>query len=116
MESLHFIDEPVEVIFIQPPLLEKKPHCPDGFIWNGQTFRVETVQSEWFDFERRGRNAKNMQPQHANRASVKGSWGAGRLFFRVQVEGGRVFDLYYDKAPLDADRRKGNWFLLLERT
>ncbi len=116
MESIHFIDEPIEVIFDQPPLLEKKPPCPDGFVWNGQTFRVASMQSEWFDNERRGRMAKNMRPEHASRASVRGSWGVGRLFFRVQVEGGRVFDLYYDKAPLDADRRKGNWFLLLERT
>jgi hypothetical protein len=115
MESIHFIDEPIEVFFDKPPLLEKKPPCPDGFIWNEQTYRVTGVQSEWFDFERRGRNTKNMQPQHARRASVKGSWGSGRLFFRVEVEGGRVFDLYYDKAPLDAERRKGNWFLLLER-
>ena len=115
MEPVHFIDEPIEVVFREPPLLEKKPPCPDGFIWNGVTYPITSLLEEWFDFARRGRNARNMQPAHAARASVKGSWGVGRVFFRVQVEGGRVFELYYDRAPLDADRRKGSWFLLCER-
>ena len=115
MEPIHFIDEPVEVLFDQPPVLEKKPTCPDGFIWNGERFHVTNLLAEWFDFERKGRMAKNMRPEHAARASVRGSWGVGRIFFRVVVEGGRTFELYYDRAPLDADRRKGSWFLLLER-
>ena len=115
MEPIHFIDEPIEVAFKQPPLLEKKPPCPDEWTWQGQIFRVEQLLAEWFDFERRGKMAKNMRPTHASRASIKGSWGVGRYFFRVQVEGGRIFEIYYDRAPVDADRRKGSWFLLLER-
>lgn len=115
MKPVRFIDEPVEVIFTQPPALEKKPPCPDGFIWNGQTFQVVESLAEWFDFGRKGRDAKNMRPTHSARASVKGSWGVGRMYFRVRVEGGRIFELYYDRAPLDADRRKGSWFLLVER-
>jgi hypothetical protein len=115
MEPVHFIGEPIEVIFDQPPALEKKPPCPNGFIWQGQTYRVATEIAEWVDFERRGKMAKNMQPEHAARASLKGSWGVGRFFFRVQVEGGRIFELYYDRAPQDVNRRKGTWFLLLER-
>lgn len=116
MEPIHFIDEPVEVIFTQPPVLEKKPPCPDGFIWNGERFTVTNLLSEWFDYQRRGRMAQNMRPEHASRASLRGSWGVGRFFFRVEVAGGRIFEIYYDRAPVDADRRKGNWFLLLERT
>jgi hypothetical protein len=115
MEPVHFIDEPIDVAFNQPPILEKKPTCPDEFIWHGQTYRVEQLQAEWFDFERRGKKANNMRPTHASRASIKGSWGVGRYFFRVQVEGVRIFELYYDRAPVDANRRKGSWFLLLER-
>ncbi len=115
MEPSHFIDEPIEPIFDQPPLLEKKPECPDGFRWQGQAYRVEQLLAEWFDFERRGKNARNMKPAHASRASIKGSWGVGRYYFRVQVEGGRIFEIYYDRAPVDADRRKGSWFILLER-
>ena len=115
MEPIHFIDEPVEVIFKEPPVLEKKPPCPDGFIWNGEQFVITDLLTEWFDYQRRGRMAQNMRPEHAARAAVRGSWGVGRIFFRVVVEGGRTFDLYYDRAPEDVDRRKGSWFLLLER-
>lgn len=115
MDPSHFIDEPIAPVYDQPPLLEKKPECPDGFAWQGQVLRVEQLLAEWFDFERRGKNARNMRPAHASRASIKGSWGVGRYYFRVQVEGGRIFEIYYDRAPVDADRRKGSWFVLLER-
>jgi len=33
---------------------------------------------------------------------------------RVRVESGRIFDLYYDRAPRKAEDRKGSWFLLRE--
>lgn len=111
----HFIDEAIEVIFETPPVLEKKPECPNGFIWRGETYAIVQVLAEWFDFERRGRSARNMQPKHAERASVKGSWGVGRFFFRVKVADGRTFELYYDRAPQDALRGKGGWTLYLER-
>jgi len=117
MEShqLHFIDQPIEVIFDTPPALEKTPPCPNGFTWNWETYRVEEMLAEWHSFERRGRMADNMTPEHAARAASKGSWGVGRFFFRVRVSGGRVFDLYYDRAPENADKRKGRWVLLAER-
>jgi len=34
----------------------------------------------------------------------------------VRVSSGRVFDLYYDRAVENADKRKGRWVLLAERT
>ncbi len=111
-----FIDEPVDVFFDHPPLLEKKPDCPSAFAWRGQTWRIVTLLSEWQDFRRRGRMARNMCPEHAAAAQVRGSWGVGRYFFRIQVEGGRIFDLYYDRAPVDAGDRKGHWFLHCERS
>jgi len=111
-----FIDEPVDVFFDRPPLLEKKPECPSAFAWRGQTWRIVTLLSEWQDFRRRGRMARNMRPEHAATAQVRGSWGVGRYFFRIQVEGGRIFDLYYDRAPVDAGDRKGHWFLHCERS
>jgi Domain of unknown function (DUF6504) len=118
MESFpaRFIDKPIEVIFDTPPALEKTPPCPDGFVLNGETYRVEEMLAEWHSFARRGRMADNMTPEHAARASAKGSWGVGRFFFRVRVQGGRVFDLYYDRAPGDSDHRKGGWVLLAERS
>jgi hypothetical protein len=112
---VHFYDEPIEVIFDHELALEKKPDCPSGFIWRGETFRVAVMLAEWQDFRRRGRMARNMMPKHDAHASLKGSWGVGKFFFSVQVEDGRFFDIYYDRAPGDASDRKGHWFLLCER-
>ena len=81
-QGLQFIDQPVEVIFDIPPALEKSPPCPNGFCWMGVTFRVEEMLAQWSSFERRGRMATNMAPEHAARAAGKGSWGVGRFFFR----------------------------------
>jgi len=114
MHPIHFYDELVEVRFDASPRLEKSPHCPDGFIWRGEEFRVVELLEEWRDFSRRGRMAQNMRPSHAGRAGVHGSWGVGRFHFRVRVEDGRVFELYYDRAPADVDDRKGKWFLYCE--
>jgi hypothetical protein len=55
-----------------------------------------------------------MQPHNLRLAKKRGSWGVGRFYFRVQVQEGRVFDLYYDRAPDDASDRLGHWFLLRE--
>jgi hypothetical protein len=114
LKPIRFIDEPVEVHFDRAPLLEKRPNCPDGFIWRGQTFRTVEMLSEWSDFARRGRMARNMQPTHTAVAEGRGSWGVGRFYFRVRTGGGRIFDLYYDRAPKDASHRKGEWFLFSE--
>jgi hypothetical protein len=55
--------------------------------------------------------ARNMRPEHAAKAAAHGSWGVGQFYFRVRTQQGRIFDLYYDRAPKDVDRRKGAWFL-----
>ncbi len=117
MDSLptHFYDEEIQVIFDKPPALEKKPPCPNAFIWRDATYRVIEVISEWVSYQRRGRMESNMQPAHATRASIKGSWGVGRFFYRVMVQGDRIFDLYYDRAPESVSDRKGHWVLLAER-
>jgi hypothetical protein len=112
--SIHFFDQPIQPVFHVPPSREKSPGCPDGFTWEEQTFRVVERLAEWSDFTRRGRAARNMQPAHAAVASTRGSLGVGRFYFRVKVESGRIFDIYYDRAPQDADRRKGQWFLYRE--
>ena len=111
---LRFIGEPVEVQFDTPPLLEKQPTCPDRFVWRGETHRIAGVLGEWRDFGRRGRMARNMAPAHAAVAAQRGSWGVGRFYFCVRTGSGRVFDLYYDRAPKDAETRKGAWFLYRE--
>lgn len=111
---IHFFDQPIQPVFQVPPSREKSPGCPDGFTWEGQTFRVVERLAEWSDFTRRGRAARNMQPAHAAVAATRGSLGVGRFYFRVKVDSGRIFDIYYDRAPQDADRRKGQWFLYRE--
>jgi len=110
-----FIDEAVEVFFDKPPLLEKEPGCPSAFLWRGGIHRIVQILAEWHDFRRRGKMARNMQPNHAERAARRGSRGVGRYYFRVVSAEGRIFELYYDRALSSVDDRKGNWFLLGER-
>jgi hypothetical protein len=109
-----FIGEEIEVAFDRPPMLEKKPGCPDRFNWGEEAFEVTALLREWHDYRRRGRMAKNMTPAHAAIAEQRGSWGVGRAYFRVVTTGGRIFELYFDRAPKDSDRRKGAWFLYRE--
>jgi len=114
LKPLRFISEPIEAHFDRPPALEKRPGCPDAFTWHEARYPVVEKLSEWHDYQRRGKMAVNMRPQHAARASRRGSWGVGRDYFRVRVADGRVFELYYDRAPEDVDHRKGGWFLFRE--
>jgi len=111
---LHFIGEPVEVHFNKPPALEKKPGPPDRFTWRGSSYIVVKVYSEWADFQRKGRMARNMRPEHAAVAERRGSRGVGLFYFRVQTDQGRYFDLYYDRSPKNVDQTKGSWFLFQE--
>lgn len=111
---LSFIVEEIEVRFDKPPMLEKAPSCPDGFTWRGVSYVIVELLEEWHDFRRRG--LRNMRPAHLSRAEKTGSWGKGRFCFRVRVGDGRIFEIYYDRAPVDAGDRKGHWFLLGERS
>lgn len=108
------MDEPIEAIFRIPPAREKLPPCPDGFIWRANTYRILETAAEWTDFSRKGRFARNMQPAHAAVAARRGSLNVGRFFFRVRVDTGQWFDLYYDRALKNVDQRKGQWFVYRE--
>lgn len=110
-----FIDEAIEVEFDSPLLLEKTPSCPQRFTWREHCYSITAVLEEWVDYERRGRAARNMIPAHLSAAARAGSWGVGRFCFRVTVDTGQIFELYYDRAPQDVDHRKGGWFLKGER-
>ena len=112
--AIHFLDQPIEVLFDAPPIREKTPDCPNGFIWEGKTYRVVELLSSWSDFARRGKMARNMRPAHAEVASSRGSLNVGRFFFRVRVDTEQIFDLYYDRAMKDLDNRKGQWFVYRE--
>ena len=110
-QPIHFVGEPIEVHYNQPPILEKKPGLPDGFTWRGRRYRVTEMLSEWHDYHRRGRYARNMQDAHLETAARRGSWGVGQDYYRITVDSGQIFDIYYDRAPKGSDQRKGAWFL-----
>lgn len=114
MSEARFVGESITVSFDAKPVLEKKPGVPDRFEWRGDAFEIESVLREWHDYSRRGRAASNMRPTHAAAAEARGSWGVGRDYYRVRVTCGRVFEIYYDRAPRDVRRRKGEWFLFRE--
>jgi hypothetical protein len=113
-KPIRFINERIEVIFDNPPILEKKPGCPDGIKWQDQVYRITDRLSEWHDYQRKGRMARNMSPAHAAVAERRGSWGVGQDYYRVRTDTGQIFDIYYDRAPQDAQRRKGEWFIYQE--
>lgn len=119
LRPARFIGEAIDVQFDQPPALEKAPPCPNAFLWRETPYRIVGLLEEWRDFTRKGRAARNMRPERAARAAVKGSWGVGRYYFRVralspQNPDGQLFEIYYDRAPQDTDHRKGQWFLVSE--
>jgi hypothetical protein len=111
---LNFIGEEITALFNTPPARQKTPSCPDGFRWQGREYRVLAMLSEWHDFTRRGRMARNMRPEHASRAASHGSLGVGKFFFRVRTDHERIFDLYYDREVKSVDDRLGHWYLYRE--
>jgi hypothetical protein len=113
-QPIHFFDQPIEPIFDTPPVREKSPDCPTGFVWDEETHRVVEMLSSWSDFSRRGKLARNMRPAHAAVASSRGSLNVGRFYFRVRTDADRIFDIYYDRAMKNVDDRKGQWFVYRE--
>lgn len=114
METARFISEEISPFFEVAPVFAKKPGCPNGFAWRGQVFRVAALLAEWSDFDRRGRFGRNMQPHNLRKAVRRGSFGVGRFYFRVRTVDGRVFDIYYDRAPKNAAVKDGFWQLYRE--
>ena len=114
IKPLHFYEEPIEVRFDEQPALEKKPGCPQRFSWRGSNFEIADLLSEWHDYTRRGQMAKNMRPTHASSAARRGSWGVGKDYYRVLTINGRIFEIYFDRAPRGVEQRKGAWFLFQE--
>ena len=111
---VQFIGEEITTHFEKSPMYSKKPGPPDMFTWREVVFRVTDTLSTWFDYERKGKAAKNMREENLREAKRRGSWGVGRYYFRVRTDANRVFDLYYDRAPKDAGDREGHWFLWRE--
>ena len=114
MKKQRFIGEPIGVVFNRESEFEKKPDCPMEFVWRGVVYRVTDILREWKNYERRGRMARNMSPEHAAAATRRGSWGVGRFYFRIRTDTGQMFEIYYDRAPGSGAERAGSWFLYRE--
>lgn len=114
--TVHFVEEPIEVIYNKPQVKTKNPGCPDAILWRSSEYRIVKVLKQWFDYSRKGKMRRNMKDAHRVRAEIKGSWGVGRIFFRIQVDSGQEFEIYYDRAPKNTSDRGGTWFLFKEYT
>jgi hypothetical protein len=110
----NFFSEPITVHFSSPPALIKKPPCPEKFTWRNNEFIITACLAEWANFSRRGRMENNMQPDHAQTASQRGSWDVGRYYFDVRTANNRCFRVYYDRAPGGVANRAGAWILMAE--
>ncbi|NMB61239.1 MAG: hypothetical protein GYA18_02730 [Chloroflexi bacterium] len=112
--TTHFIGEPIEVIYSEPPIRFKDPACPQAFIWRGKNFKIMKLISQKTDFSRHGSYKRNMSEEHRSRAERIGSWGVGRYYFRIVVQDEQEFEIYYDRSPQNIDDRYGGWYLLQE--
>jgi len=109
-----YIGEMIAVGYDNPPLFMKKPDCPNTFFWNGSTYHIIEVISEWHDFSRKGKYSRNMKDAHLERANIKGSLGVGRFYFRVRTNENRLFEIYYDRGIKNTFETGGTWVLLQE--
>ncbi len=109
-----FIGQEITVGYEKDRVVQKSPTCPDYFVWDHNTFVIKNVEQEWKDFSRKGNAQRNMRPAHLRRVVMKGSWGVGRFFFRVQTECSRNFEMYYDRAPHNRKNGQGVWILFCE--
>jgi hypothetical protein len=111
---MKFYSEPITVKFSIKPLLEKKPGVPAAFTWRGRSYTVLALLKEWHDYRTRGRMLDFYDQKRGNAPEIvsggKGSWGVGRDYYRVVVDSGEVFDIYYDRKP-KGKTKKGEWTL-----
>ena len=109
----HFLGEVITVDFDRAPATIKNPCCPQRFTWRDTELEIVALIEEWRDPSRKGRMARNQREAHLRRSRQAGSWGVGRVYFRVRVQDGRHFDIYYDRAPAGG-YPQGRWFLFRE--
>lgn len=85
----------IQIEFDEEPKFIRKPPCPQRFIWNKQVYQIEEVLSEW---RTNGRIRSNLLMV-----------GLARIHFKVRVDSGRIFEIYYDPR-----KRPGEWILSAE--
>jgi hypothetical protein len=106
--------EEIEVLFELQPLIEKRPGLPYAFTWRGKEYVISELLEEWHDYRPRGRSKSMYEKERGaywvKSAEKRGSWGVGRDCYRVRVDTGEVFDIYYDRKP-KGSKAKGIWVL-----
>ena len=111
---MQFIGHEITVRLPSGFSLEKKPPVPEAFEWQGNLHTVAEMLAMWHRYGKPEIRTQGGRPPYFVRSGrTQGSWGQGRAYYRVRTESGRLFDLYYDRAP-KGQRRAGAWFLWRE--
>lgn len=111
---MRFIGREINVKLPPGFSLEKKPPLPEAFDWQGRTHAIVEMLATWHRYGKpEMRTQGGRAPYYVRSGRTQGSWGQGRDYYRVRTEDGRLFDLYYDRAP-KGQRRVGAWFLWRE--
>lgn len=111
---MQFIGREISVRLPQGFSLEKKPPVPEAFECQGKSYLVNEMLAMWHRYGKPDiRTQGGRAPYFVRSGRTQGSWGQGRVYYRVRTDEGRLFDLYYDRAP-KGQRRAGAWFLWRE--
>ena len=111
---MEFIGREINVTLPSGFSLEKKPPPPRAFRWKCVVHKVTEMLATWHRYGKPETRTQGGRPPYFVRSGrTQGSWGQGRVYFRVRTEEGRLFDIYYDRAP-KGQRRVGAWFLWRE--
>ena len=113
-EKSTYIGEKITPGFSKEVSTPKNPPCPDFFIWANGTYFIDQILMEWRDLSRKGDRSRNMRTEHLSRAEKVGSWGVGKFHFKVHTTNGRIFEIYYDRTPVNNLDKLGVWVLLCE--
>ena len=111
---MQFIGHEITVTLPSGFSLEKKPPVPESFQWQGKLHTVTEMLAMWHRYGKPEIRTQGGRPPYFVRSGrTQGSWGKGRVYYRIRTKNGRLFDLYYDRAP-KGQRRAGSWILWRE--
>jgi hypothetical protein len=111
---MHFVGVEIAVDLPEELVLVKKPPVPTAFTWENVRFEIVDMLAEWHRYGRPEIRTQGGRPPYAQRSErTQGSWGVGRVYYRVRTAENRFFDLYYDRAP-KGQLRDGSWVLWRE--
>ena len=97
---MRFIGTEISVDLPDAFVLEKKPPVPLAFIWEGARHRVAEMLAEWHRYGTPDvRTQGGRPPYHVRSGRTQGSWGQGRVYYRVRtVEGNDFYEMACNKC------------------